>query len=67
VRQFVLRDNELVRFASTDHKVTFAAASDLASNGTLKEAVPQPFDYDLFKVRKRLSHLTTRRAWIQRS
>ena len=48
-----------VRLARADHQLAFSSVADLARDGTVEEAVAQPFDYDSFQMRKRFSDLTT--------
>ncbi|MFO1153868.1 MAG: hypothetical protein U1E42_09440 [Rhodospirillales bacterium] len=56
VRQFILRD-KLVGLARPDHELAPAAIADFAANGTVKEAVFQPFDHDVFEMREGFSDL----------
>src|SRR5215475_4995190 len=57
-RQFILWNRELVRLTSADQELALAAATDLAGDGIVEEAMPQPIDNDLFEMRERFGDLT---------
>ena len=54
-RQFFLGDGELVGLARPDHELAFAAVADLAGDGAIEKAVPEPVDDNLSRCVERLS------------
>ena len=52
----------LCDLAGADHELAFAAIANLAGDGTVEEAMPEPFDDKPFETVERLADLSARGA-----